>query len=118
LNARPNNGPSEIRAGLTDGAFEAHKPRTDISSLGGDERLVFMVCDNFRQFIPDVVGVGRLSADVAERVGCPVELSFLDEITRGLGWRLVLVFQLKGQWRTRVIRRTNRATASIIAQIN
>ena len=81
LNSSSYNCPSDVGAGAGDGTLEANEPRVDIASVRGHGPFVFMVRDDFREFVLDVLGGGRLSSNVGERLGRFLNITLLDKIS-------------------------------------
>ena len=85
LHGSTEDGPSKIAAGLGKTAFETSGPTAPVSIGRHHLHLVFVIGDNFRQFVLDVVGRHRLAAQSRQTSRGLVELTLADEITGRFG---------------------------------
>ena len=78
------NGTAQVRGRLSESTLEAIGPRGEVSVLGNDVHLIFVVGDDFGKFLLDVLGLGGLSADTGQDSSGFVELTLDNEVS----WRL------------------------------
>jgi len=73
---------AQVAVGLPERSLEAVHPAAQVAVLGDDLHLVLVVGNDLSQFLLNVLRVTGLATDAGKRMGGPVELTTLDEVTR------------------------------------
>jgi hypothetical protein len=63
LNGCTEDGLSQVGSRVPQSTSETSTPRCEVSTLGNELSLVFVVGDNLGEFLGDVVGIGGLTSD-------------------------------------------------------
>ena len=79
------DGLSQVGSRVPQSTSETSGPRREVTILGNELSLVFVVGDNFGEFLGNVVGIGGLPTDSSEGGGGFVDSALLDEPSRRLG---------------------------------
>lgn len=79
------DGLSQVGSRVPQSTSETSGPRREVTILGNELSLVFVVGDNLGEFLGDVVGVGGLTSDPGEGGSSFVDSALLDEPSRRLG---------------------------------
>ena len=80
---RTDGGPAGIGVGFEDAALEAVGPAANVGCLRNDLLLVFMVGNDLRQFVLDVVRIQWLASHGCQCERGFLELALFDEESRG-----------------------------------
>ena len=80
LHQDTNGGTTRVAATLQDIPFEAVGPSSDVTGLGNDLHLIFMVRHDLRQFILNVFGFHGLSSHRAQSLGSFLQLALFDKV--------------------------------------
>ena len=82
LHGSTEDGTSKVAAGLAKTTLETSGPTAPVCIGRHDLHFIFVIGDNFREFVLDVVGRDGLAAESGQTSRGLVKLTFLDEITR------------------------------------
>ena len=78
------NSTAQVRRRLAKSTLEAVGPRREVSVLGNDANLIFVVGNDLSQFLLNVLRLLGLSTDTRQDSGSFIKLSLDDEISGGL----------------------------------
>lgn len=78
------DGLAEVRVALPDAAREAVGPGAPVAGVGDRLLLEFVVGNDLRQLVFDVLAVGGLATEAGEGIACALDVTLLDEVTGGV----------------------------------
>lgn len=85
LNRCTEDGLSQVGSRVPQSTSETSGPRREVTILGNELSLVFVVGDDLGEFLGDVVGIGGLTSNPGKSSGSFVDSTLLDEPSRRLG---------------------------------